>query len=146
MTQFFNLFIYFNWRLIALWYCGGLCHVSTWISHRCTCVPPSWNPLPPPYPPYPSTLFQCTDFRYPASFIEFILLIYFTYGNIHVSVLFSHIVPPSPSPTESKYLFFTSVSHLLTCIWGHRYCLSKFPIYAVVYCIGVFLSDLLHSV
>ena len=29
---------------------------------------------------------------------------------------------------------------------GHHYHLSKFHIYALVYCIGVFLSDLLHSV
>ena len=34
----------------------------------------------------------------------------FTYGNLHVSVLFSQIIPPSTSPTESKSLFFTSVS------------------------------------
>ena len=29
---------------------------------------------------------------------------------------------------------------------GYRYHLSKFHIYALVYCIGVFLSGLLHSV
>ena len=51
-----------------------------------------------------------------ASCIEFALVIYFTYGNIHVSMLLSHIVPPSPSPKESKSLFFTSVSLLLSCM------------------------------
>ena len=29
-------------------------------------------------------------------------------------MLFSHIIPPSPSPTESKRLFYTSVSLLLS--------------------------------
>ena len=43
-------------------------------------------------------------------------VICFTYGNIHVSVLFSQITPPSPSPVESNSLFFTSVSPLLPCM------------------------------
>ena len=49
---------------------------------------------------------------------------------------------PRPSPTESKRLFYTSVSLLLSHIQGCRYHLSKFHIYALVYCIGVFLSGL----
>ena len=36
-------------------------------------------------------------------------------------MVFSHIIPPSPSPTESKSLFFTSVSLLPSCIQGHRF-------------------------
>ena len=61
---------------------------------------------------------------------------------------FSQIIPlsPFPSPTESKRLFYTSVSLLLSLIQGYCYHLSKFHIYALVYCIGVFLSGLLHSV
>ena len=31
-------------------------------------------------------------------------------------MLFSQIIPPSPSPTEFKSLFFTTVSLLLPCI------------------------------
>ena len=58
---------------------------------------------------------------------------------------FSQIIPPSLSPTESKRLFYTSVSLLLSRIQGYRYHLSKFHIYALVYCTGVFLSGLVHS-
>ena len=53
---------------------------------------------------------------------------------------------PAPSPTESKRLSYTSVSLLLSHIQDYHYHLSKFHIYALVYCIGVFLSGLLHSV
>ena len=35
---------------------------------------------------------------------------------IHISTLVSQIIPPLPSPTESKSLFFIFVSLLLSCI------------------------------
>ena len=69
---------------------------------------PSWPSLPPPSPSHPSGLSQCTSPEHPVSCVEPGLAIYFTYDNIHVSMLFSQIIPPSPSPTESKSLFFMS--------------------------------------
>ena len=107
---------------------------------------PILNPLPPPSPSHPSGSSQCTSPEHPVSCIESGLAICFTYDNIHVSMLFSQIIPPSPSPTESKSLFFISVSLLLSLIQGHCYHLSKFHIYALIYCIGVFPSDFtLHN-
>ena len=110
-----------------------------------TCSP-SWIPLPPPSPYHPFMSSQCTSPEHPISCIEPGLTTHFTYDIIHVSIPFSQILPPSPSPTESIRLFYTSVSLLLSLIQGYRYHLSKFHIYALVYCIGVFLSGLLHSV
>ena len=99
---------------------------------------------PPIYLPTPSlSVIPVHQPEHPVSCIEPGLAICFTYDNIHVSMLFSQIIPPSPSPTESKSLFYTSVSLLLSHIQGHHYHISKFHIYALVYCIGVFLSDLL---
>ena len=75
--------------------------------------PPSWTLLPRPSRTYPSRFSQSTGFGCPSPYIKLTLVIYFTYGNVYVSMLFSQIIPPSPSPTESKSLFFTSVSPLL---------------------------------
>ena len=50
---------------------------------------------------------------------------------------FSQITPLPPSTTESKRLFYTFMSLLLSHIQGCRYHLSKFHIHALVYCIGV---------
>ena len=106
----------------------------------------SWTPLLPPSPHHPSVSPQCTSPKHPVSCTEPRLAIRFLYDIIHVSMPFSQIIRPSPSPTESKSLFCTSVSLLLSHIQGYCYHLSKFHIYVLVYCIGVFLSGLLHSV
>ena len=116
----------------------------------CIYVPPILNtpltslPIPPPSPSHPSGLSQCTSFECPVSCIKLEMVIYFTYDNIHVSMLFSQIIPPSPSPTESKSLLFISVSILLCPIWGHCYHFSEFHIYAIINCIDVFFFFLTY--
>ena len=107
---------------------------------------PSGTPLPPPSPYHLFGSSQCTSPKHPVSCIEPGLVIHFIYDIIHVSMPFSQIIPPSPSPTESKRLFYTSVSLLLSCIQGYCYHLSKLHIYVLLYCICLFLSGLLQSV
>ena len=106
----------------------------------------SWTPLTPPSPYHLSGSSQCTSPEHPVFCIKPRLAIRFLHDSIHVSVPFSQIIPPSPSPSESKSLFYIYVSLLLSHIQGYHYHLSKFHIYVLVYCIGVFLSGLLHSV
>ena len=76
----------------------------------------SWTRLPPPSPYHPSGSSQCTSPKHPVSCIKPRLAIRFLYDIIHVSKPFSQIIPPFSSPTESKNLFYTSVSLLLSCI------------------------------
>ena len=131
--------------IFTLQYCIGFAihqHESITGVH----VFPILNSLPPPSPYHPSGSSQCTSPKHPVSCIEPRLAIHFLLDITHVSMSFSQIIPPSPSPTESKRLFYTSVSLLLSCIQGYHYHPSKFHIYVLVYCIGVFLSGLLHSV
>ena len=92
-------FIYFNWRLfynivLVLPYINMN---PPWV-YMCS---PSWTPLPPPSLYHPSGSSQCTSPEHPVSCIESGLAIHFLYDIIHVSMPFSQIIPPSPSPTES---------------------------------------------
>ena len=76
----------------------------------------SWSPLSPPSPYHPSGSSQCTSPKLPVSCIEPGLAIHFLYDIIYVSMPFSQLIAPPPSPTESKRLFYTSVSLLLSPI------------------------------
>ena len=151
------LFLFFKIFIFTLFYFTILCwfcYTLTWIRHGCTWVS---NPEPPSHlPPHIISLDHpragsspCTSPKHPVSYIEHRLAIRFLHDSIHVSMPFSQIIPPSSSPSESKspfYTSYTSVSLLLSCIQGYPYHLSKFHIYVLVYCIGVFLPGLLHSV
>ena len=140
----FPLFIYLFIYFLTLQYCiGSATHQNE--STTGTHVLPITS-LPPTHTHHPPGSSQCTSPKHPASCINFGLASHFTHDIIHVSMPFSQIFPPCPSPTESKRLFYTSVSLLLSCIQGYCYHLSKFHTYELVYCIGVFLSGLLHSV
>ena len=130
MIGFFKYkFIYFDWRPINLNIVLVLPYINPPQVYTCS---PSWSPLPPPSPHHPSGSFQCTSPEHPVSCIEPGLAICFTYHIIHVSMPFSQISPPSPSPTESIRLIYTSVSLLLSRIQGYCYHLSKIHIYALV--------------
>ena len=49
---------FFNWRIIALLYCVGFCHTSTWIGIHVS--PRPWTSLPLPTPSHPSRLSRST--------------------------------------------------------------------------------------
>ena len=125
-SAFFFFLIFLNLLLFffTLQCCIGFAihqHASTTGVH----VFPILNPLPPPSPYHPSRSSQCTSPKLPVSCIEPGLAIHFLYNIIHVLMPFSQIISPR---TESKKLFYTSVSLLLSHIQGYRYQLSKFHI------------------
>ena len=100
-------------------------------SETLSLLPPYTIPPGHPRAPAPSILYATSNLDW--RFVSYMII-------IHVSMPFSQIIPPSPSPTESKSLFYTSVSLSLSHIQGRHCHLSKFHIYVLVYCIDVFLS------
>ena len=113
----------FNWSIIALQYCVGFSHTTTWISHKYTYVPSLLNLIP------PLQVVIEHQVELPVLHSNFPLTIFFTSGNVYVSILLSQFIPPSPSPTVSTSLFSMSVSPLLPYKQVHQYHLSRFHIY-----------------
>ena len=78
---------------------------------------------------------------------RFLLVIYFIHISVYMSIPISLFIPhPRFSPLVPIRLFSTSVSLFLPCKLVHLYHFSRFHIYALIYDIRFFLSDLLHSV
>ena len=77
---------------------------------------PSRTLLPPPSPYHPSGSPQCTSPKDPVSCIEPGLGTRFVYDITYVSMPFSQIIPPSPSPIESKRLFYTFLIDLFVLL------------------------------
>ena len=137
-------FFFFNWRLITiLWWFLPYIHINQPWVYMCS---PSWPSLPSPSPSHPSGSSQCTNPEHPVSCIEHELAIYFTCDDICVSMLFSQIISPRLFPQSPKVC---SLYLCLFCCLAYRVIITvflKFHIYALRYCIGVFLSGLLCSV
>ena len=100
--------------MIILQYCDGFCHTSTWTGHRNTWVLPI---LKSPHVSLPTLFLYVVpeQWLWVPSFIHQTPTGHLFYIYIYVSMLFSQIIPGSPSPTESKSLFFMSASPLLPC-------------------------------
>ena len=130
-----------NYFTILYWFC----HTSTYIRHRYTRV---LHPEPPSVlPPRTITLGRSSaptpSIQYHASNLDCRFISYMILYMLQCHSPKSFHSLPLP---ESKRLFCTSVSLLLSCKQSYHYHLSKFHIYALEYCIGIFLSGLLHSV
>ena len=77
---------------------------------------PSQTPFPPSSPSDFSGLYQCTGFECPVSCFKAGLAIYFTYGNIHVSMLslkssHPHLLPQSPKVCSLHLCLFCSLTY-----------------------------------
>ena len=149
MSIFFSdsfFFNYFTWRLITLQYCSGFpihwhesamgIHVFTILSPLPTCfpIPSLWDP---PSAPVLSTLSHASNLDW-WSVSHTIIYMFQCY-----SLKPSHpcLLPQSPKDC--------SIHLCLFCCLAYRVIITIFLnsiIYALVYCIGAFLSDLLHSV
>ena len=110
---FLNYLIYFNWRPITLQYCGGFCHSLTWISHRCTYVPPFRSPqcLPPhpislgcPRAPTLSVLLHASNLHW-SSVLHVVIYMFQCYSLNSPPIAFTHIV--------QKYVLYICVSYAI---------------------------------
>ena len=114
-----------NYFKILYWFLPYIDMSQPWV-YLC---PPSGIPHPTAYPSHPSGLSNITSFECPVSFIE--LWWYISHMVIYMFPCYSLKSSHPRSPTESKSLFFISVSLLLSHIWGLVQLFSGFLFYCV---------------
>ena len=127
-------------------YCDGFCRTSTWIGHRYACVLPHLEG--PHLRPHPIPL-GCLRALALGALLHALslycssifLMIMYMCQCYSLKSSYPRLLPQSPKVC-SLHLVLFAVLHIGFCC----YHLSKFHIYVLVYCIGVFLSGLLHSV
>ena len=146
LQKFIYSFIFLNLTCLFIFYFTILywfCHTSTCIRHGCTRVPhpeplshlpPYTIPLGHPSAPAPSFLYPASNLDW--RFISYMILYMFQCHSPKSS-------PSSLSHRVQKTVLYIRVSF---AVLHTGLSLPKFHIYALVYCIGVFLSGLLHSV
>ena len=129
----FKKLIYVNWRIITLQQCDGFFATHQYEPAIGTHIsPPSCTPLT--FYPTPSLQVSTEPPLWVPWVIHQTCMVFIccTYGNVYVSVLFSQVIPPSPSHIEPK----VCPLHLcLFCCLAYRchYHLNFFQSLSMVY-------------
>ena len=134
-------FIFISWRLITLEYCSGFSHTLTWISHGFTCIPyPD-----PPSPSHPSGSSQYTS---PEHLSHASNLGWWSVSPLRVYLFQCCSLWTYHPRLLPQSLKVCSVHLCLFFCFEYRVIVTIFlnSIYVLVYCIGLYLSGLLHSV
>ena len=140
---FFFPFIFISWRLITLqlqWVLPSIDMNQPWIYMGS----PSQSPLPPPSPSHPSGSSQCTSperlsHASNLGWCSVSPLIVYLFQCYSLRTSHPRLLPQSPVCSLHLCLFFCFAYKVIVTIFLNS-------MYVLVYCIGLYLSGLFHSV